>query len=174
MLKALSYAIWKRKTKWVHFFVQLCRQNDQSDHFKDISSFESSIKTFDNIFGNIFSHEYRVIGTFNSLHSNRKCAKGCKMDWTCSVRYRLWSTSKKRHALVSASPRTNFKICSRFSENAVFEKFVKILSPQNIQLLLFWVFFLFLFFVLFCFVVVFCCFFFVQSDAPQWTCWNFG
>ena len=36
----------------MHFFVQLCRQNDQSDNFKVFSAFESSIKIFDNIFGN--------------------------------------------------------------------------------------------------------------------------
>ena len=39
----------------VHFFVQLCRQNDQSDNFKIFSSFDSSIKVFDNILGDNFS-----------------------------------------------------------------------------------------------------------------------
>ena len=38
----------------VHFFVQLCRQSDKSDNFKVFSSFESSIKAFDNMFGNDF------------------------------------------------------------------------------------------------------------------------
>ena len=38
----------------VQFVVQLCRQNDYSDNFKFFSSFESSIKAFDNIFGNDF------------------------------------------------------------------------------------------------------------------------
>ena len=34
------------------FFVQLCSQNNQSDTFKIFSAFKSSIKAFDNIFGN--------------------------------------------------------------------------------------------------------------------------
>ena len=38
----------------MQFVVQLCRQNDYSDNFKLFSSFESSIKAFDNIFGNDF------------------------------------------------------------------------------------------------------------------------
>ena len=37
----------------IHFFVQLCRQNDQSDDFKVFSAFESSIKAFDTIFENM-------------------------------------------------------------------------------------------------------------------------
>ena len=34
------------------FFVQLSRKNNQSDTFKIFSAFESSIKAFNNIFGN--------------------------------------------------------------------------------------------------------------------------
>ena len=36
-----------------HFLVQLYRQNDQSDNFKVFSSFESSIKAFDNFSGTL-------------------------------------------------------------------------------------------------------------------------
>ena len=35
---------------------------------------------------------------------------------------------------LSLTPRTIFKICSHFSKNAIFEKFVKFLSPQKFQL----------------------------------------
>ena len=45
----------------MHFFVQLYRQNNQSENSKVFSAFESSITAFDNIFGNIFSHYYGVI-----------------------------------------------------------------------------------------------------------------
>ena len=80
-------------------FLQLCRQNDISDNFKDFGSFEPSIKAFDNISGMTFSHEYHVIKAFNCLHSNRKCAKrmeisGCKMNEIAPY--------KKTHVLVSA------------------------------------------------------------------------
>ena len=36
----------------MQFFVQLCKQNDFPDIFKVFSSFESSTKAFENIFGN--------------------------------------------------------------------------------------------------------------------------
>ena len=48
------YIVCNGKTP-VDFVVQLCRQNNQSDNFKMFSSFESSIKAFDNIFENILS-----------------------------------------------------------------------------------------------------------------------
>ena len=38
----------------MQLFVQLCRQNDYFDNFRVFSSFESSTKAFDNIFGNDF------------------------------------------------------------------------------------------------------------------------
>ena len=86
--------------------------------------------------GMIFSHEYRVIGIFNCLHSNRKCAKwmevcGYKMDWTCSVgQVALWSTSKKTHALVSDWRLARFsKSIVTFSEKAILRN-----SPQKFQL----------------------------------------
>ena len=50
----------------MHFFVQLCRQNNQSENSKVLSAFKSPIKTYDNILGTFFfffffSHNYRVI-----------------------------------------------------------------------------------------------------------------
>ena len=72
----------------MHFFVQLCKQNDQSKNFKVFRALESSIKAFDNIFMYIFSHEFRIFALKMEV-----CEMGgnfrFQMDLTCSV----WSLS---------------------------------------------------------------------------------
>ena len=45
----------------MHLFVQVCRENNKSKKSKVVSAFKSSIKTFDNIFGNIFSRIKTVL-----------------------------------------------------------------------------------------------------------------
>ena len=227
----------------MHFFVQLCRPNDQSNNFKVFSAFVSSTKTFGNIFGiNVFLMNTMLL-KFRILHTNRKCAKwvessDCKTDLTCSVWCILvahvqndtlfeprhdktnkmsvhpaktqislgirpvWSESSLCAQWVAKDPRfihadsedsdqtgrmprliwvfaertatllvlscrgsfgfslsvcMIFKICCQFLENAIFEKFVKILPRQKSQR--FWVF------------SVWCT---TLSSCTQWSGWKFG
>ena len=73
-----------------------------------------------------------VLLNFKILLSNRKCAKwmemfGCRMDCTCSVWYVLVVNVKKDACFGLSWPLcTIFKICSQFSEIAIFEKIVKV------------------------------------------------
>ena len=74
----------------VHFFVQLCRQNDQSETFHCF--LQSSLKAFDNRFVIFFFSWIPFCWNFEFLPLNWKCAKwvkisGCKMNLTCSVGY---------------------------------------------------------------------------------------
>ena len=126
----------------MHFFVQLCRQNNQSENSKVFSAFKSPVKTFDNIFGNLFfffSRITTVLLNFKMLHSNRKCAKwveisGCKMVWTCSVGYSLVINVHKDASFGLIL--TLFKICNQFSKFAIFGKIVKIPFLKRYQLFL--------------------------------------
>ena len=90
----------------MHFFVQLCRQNDQFDNFKVFCAFESSIKAFGNIFRNTVFLMNSFLMKFIILHLNWKCAKWVeitdyKMDLTCSVGYSLVVHVQKDAFLVS-------------------------------------------------------------------------
>ena len=122
----------------MHLFVQLCRENNKSKNPKVVSVFKSSIKTFDNIFGNIFSCINTVL--LKILHSNRKCAKwveisGCTMDWTCFVGYGLVANVQKDACFgLSLTLCTIFKIYSQFLKIAIFEKIVKIPFLKKCQL----------------------------------------
>ena len=59
------YACNEKKS--LHFFMQLCRQNNQSENSKVFSAFKSPIKTFDNIFGNIFFRITTVLLKFKNF-----------------------------------------------------------------------------------------------------------
>ena len=51
----------------MYLLVQLCRENNKSEKSKVASAFKSSIKTFDNIFGNIFSRINTVLLKFQNF-----------------------------------------------------------------------------------------------------------
>ena len=74
------------------FLLQPARQNNQSDNFKIFSSFESSIKAFDNIFGNVFSiMNIMLLKFLIVLHSNPMFAKWMEIlvaKWTELALYR--------------------------------------------------------------------------------------
>ena len=119
----------------------ISRQNDQSVNFKIFRSFESSIKTFDNIFGNIFSLMNIVLLKFlifcYQAESVRNGWKFLAAKWTELALYRyslVVHIHKETCFGLSLTHRMSFKICSHFSENGIFEKFVKILFPQKRQL----------------------------------------
>ena len=58
-----------------------------------------------------------------------------KMDWTCSVKYNLVVHVKKdAFFYISFTLCTIFEICNQILESVIFEKLVKMLSPQNCQL----------------------------------------
>ena len=60
----------------MHFFVQsVCRQNNQSENFKVFCAFESSIKAFDNIFGNNFFLMNTVLLKFQNFILKPKVCK---------------------------------------------------------------------------------------------------
>ena len=92
-----------------------------------------SFETFSSLF---FSHGYRVIQISNFCTQTGSVRNGWKFPvakWTelapCALR------PNRRISGLSFKPRTFFlKICSQFSENTMFEKFVKILFPQQFQL----------------------------------------
>ena len=68
-------ASWKHGDTPVLLFVQLCRQNDQSDNFKVFGSFESLIKAFDNIFGNY------VLGSVSWQPAGRRLLRLLPAGW---------------------------------------------------------------------------------------------
>ena len=125
----------------MHFFVQLYKQKDQSDNFKLFSSFESSIKAFDNISVDIFFLMsivlLKCLMFCIQTESVRNGWKFLVAKWTELALYRYIHVAHVPKEIcigLSLTHRTTFKICSHFSENAIFEKFVKILFPQKFQL----------------------------------------
>ena len=116
----------------------LCRQNDQSDIVKVFSSFEPSIKAFDNIFENFFLMNTVLLKFLIVAHKpGAKWVEifGCKTDCTWSVGYSFVVHVQKDACFgLSLKLCTIFKICSQFSEKAIFEKLVKFLSAQKFQL----------------------------------------
>ena len=119
----------------MHFFVQLCRQNYQSENFEFFSAFKSSLKAFDNMLVNIFAHEYRVIGILNFSLKPKMWETGGNFRLQNGLNYGLVVNIQKGAIFrLSLKLCMIFKICSQLSENAIFEKFIKILSLQKLQL----------------------------------------
>ena len=93
----------------MHLFVQLCREQ-KSEKSKGVSAFKASIKTFDNIFGNIFARTNTVLLKIQNFAFKPET---CKVDENFRLQNRLnllcraWPSSqrpkpKKTHVSASA------------------------------------------------------------------------
>ena len=129
----------------MQLFVQLCRQND---NFRVFSSFESSTKAFDNIFGNDFCLMNTVLLNFlivciqtGSVWNGWKFAVA---KWTelisCSVGYSLVVHVQKGACFgLSLTLCTIFKICRHFFGNGDFWEIRK--NSVSTEFATFWVLF---------------------------------
>ena len=115
-------------------------KNDYSDNCKVFSSFESSIKVFDNTFGNysflINTVLLKVLIVCIQTGSVRNGWKFAAVKWTELDLYgiTLWDMSKRRMLLSQLDSLHDFQSLSSLFRKWRFEKFVKILSPQKFKL----------------------------------------
>ena len=113
-----------------------CKTTENSEVF---SAFESSIQAVVNIFGNIFFLMNTAVLKFQNFVLKPEVCKMCgnfrlQMDWTCSVGYGLVVNVQKDACFgLSWTLCTSVKICSQFSEIAIFEKIVKVPFLQKCQ-----------------------------------------
>ena len=124
----------------MHLFVQLCRKNNKSEKSKVVSAFESSVKSFDNIFGNIFSRINTVLLKLQNFAFKPEVSKmggNFRFHNGLNLLCRVWPSGqhpKRRMLRSQLDALYDFKICSQFLKIAIFEKIVKILFLQNCQL----------------------------------------
>ena len=69
----------------MHFFVQLCRQNNESENSKVFSAFKPSIKTSDDVVENNLFRITIVLLKFKILHSNRIQTGSVQNGWKIPV-----------------------------------------------------------------------------------------
>ena len=82
----------------MHFFVQLCGLNNQSENAKVFSAFKSPIKTFDNIFRNI---SFRITTVLLKFQNFAFKPEVCKMGGSVRLKnglnllYMIWPSDQR-------------------------------------------------------------------------------